>query len=1673
MPNNIDSFEPFIYETPITTGFFKGYISNFRITTGQALYTGNFTAPNVDTLTTTTVGTSGSNIAANLTGAVVVLGFTDVDNGTRNISSYGNISLTPYGLPTVNTIKTGLSYNQSVVRRDETSPTRMQYFDKFEPGDVVLIKDTNLGFSATANVLSASYNSLTFSTVANFPGTFTGGMTIQNLTSSVKPTAQLPYQDWRLASSPQERLIASRYRENNKTVRLFIDRTLGENITSNIGTMQTLSPINYTTNTPGDFRLQVLGIDTTPFGNTVTFYLDDNDFLVPYTRTTGNVTTLSFAYQDAVPFPVNSNVRIIDTTTGFTVTTQVLAATNSSVTANVFVANIGATVFVEKDFSLVYPQTAVKPTTRPTNSRELYYYLSIAPRLYGYRDNIPDLRQALFDAGFRANLTIAGNLLLNFPNPAVTDLSTSLGRYWFSTLAPGRRGVRLNTYSNEISHQAPIVPYQALDKDLDDVFGYNTRRGADVYTIPGTYTWTAPPSVTRVSVVAIGGGGGGSNHGEGGGGGGLGWGNVTVVPGNTYTVRVGSGGAGGFGRTITLGQDGEDSWFQSNNTIAGLGGKGGGSTGGQVLAPTVVSQGQINYTVPGSYTFTAPAGVTLVHVLCVGGGGGGVNGTGGGGGGGLGWKNNIPVSEGLSYTVVVGTGGNGVDGSASFFINPSIVSGGGGRDGSVRTGGTFTGDGGGNGGDGGLGGAGGGGGAGGYTGNGGQGGAGNWISSPTTSPGQAGSGGGGGGGGGAYNTYGNGNGVSAGGGGGGVGIFGPGADGAGGASVYDLWGPPGGGGGGGSNGTAGEGGSGNFFWQSPDPGGAGGLYGGGGGGPDNSTQSVAGGGAVRIIWGPTRQWPSTNVGNVTVVGYIPSSTVNSGGSYVGQGGGTGGAGGSFTGTGFRAGAGGGGAGGYLGQGGNGGASTTGTPTISQLASAGIGGGGGGGAGAYGSTSIYDYVGSSGGGGGGTGLLLIGSSGTAGNLNTRGTLTSNEYVYEQMNYIATGTAHIVGSTEYYEGNDATPYLSNWSSNVTFNMTQMGGLGNTTAHGHSPSTWFYFYANTLPQHTQVRYSFYWHFVDSVDNETSFFDVDGVRYLQFTKVWNVAGASSTTTNLCSANSANGGNFSWRTYNGYSYAPWGGNRGDGFNGYFYVDTGWINHTAANITIGTFIGVDQVITDEASYISHVRFQTRTAPQTTFSDVTMYRSQAGDGWDAQVYSLQPFTAPCTIEFFKRADSGDNGVGYTMIGWNNDPTTNASYDTLDYCAYPYRTDIYSVHHNGTQVFFSGAWNPNNKFYIVYDVDGFIKHYNGSTLLYSVNYGQGQTVYFDSSFYSGNQVFGGLTNVRVARAAWNGTTYLGTKFTGGGGGSGGTAGANGTGFTTFVPQDGKDGGLYGGGGSGGSPVGVGFDYLITGGRGGNGAVRIAYGSDVSYPLNANTSVTTGNAVIVQNTYSTITLASATKPRDLLYFAQRAPGLKGVAAINLGGGIFTIGKADFLADEKTGPSSKLNGSLGNIFAIGLKRGNIWQLWQDFPLDRRIAVLNRAFQKVVTVPGIEKSFGINEVAKVQLRLMGPQIVIDGLILAPKEVFKEALDLVNRADARYFSYLERRLASLVDLTDLRRFGRLEVRSKFNVVDFAIGFALVPASDSFGRLEMFRLPAKSQHPLHEIQRKKDPVTFWS
>ena len=288
------------------------------------------------------------------------------------------------------------------------------------------------------------------------------------------------------------------------------------------------------------------------------------------------------------------------------------------------------------------------------------------------------------------------------------------------------------------------------------------------------------------------------------------------------------------------------------------------------VTPTVVT-GQQAYTTANTYTWVAPAGVTSVSVVAVSAGGSGATNGNGGSGGMLGYKNNVSVTPGNSYSIVVGAssgvspspggragassaftmsvcgGRNGANnGSTGLITNacnttgtPGTAGGGGGNGGA---GGAFSGYGG-SPGAGGGGGAGAGGGAGGYTGGGGGGGAGYGGSA-----GGAGAGGGGGGAGGGGSSF------KGGAGGGGVGILGQGSSGSGGGARS--------GGAGGSSGATGS--------NSPSgySGASGGLYGGGGGGGSNcccggGCGAAGAGGAVRIIWpGTTRSFPSTNTGDL-------------------------------------------------------------------------------------------------------------------------------------------------------------------------------------------------------------------------------------------------------------------------------------------------------------------------------------------------------------------------------------------------------------------------------------------------------------------------------------------------------------------------------------------------------------------------------------------------------------------------------------------------------------------------------------------------------------------------------------------------------------------------------------------------------------------------------------------
>jgi hypothetical protein len=276
---------------------------------------------------------------------------------------------------------------------------------------------------------------------------------------------------------------------------------------------------------------------------------------------------------------------------------------------------------------------------------------------------------------------------------------------------------------------------------------------------------------------------------------------------------------------------------------------------------TMVVQGQQAYTTPGTYSWVAPAGVTSVSVVAIGGAqGGGSTGPNqqpicavSGAGAGLGYKNNYSVTPGTSYTVVVGAGGSGScatsggsNGGSSYFVSSAVVQGAGSNNGNA---GGFTGDGGGTGGaqrNGGAGGAGGGGGS-----------VVNYRRFNCAGQCLA-----------QYSAIG---------GGGGTGILGEGSNGAsktGSSSTNSgscTGGNGGSGGGNGANGSA-------YSIPAGTNTGTGGLYGGGGGAASGryrlccgnwgrtncrGTGSAGGGGAVRIIWpGSTRSFPSTNTGNL-------------------------------------------------------------------------------------------------------------------------------------------------------------------------------------------------------------------------------------------------------------------------------------------------------------------------------------------------------------------------------------------------------------------------------------------------------------------------------------------------------------------------------------------------------------------------------------------------------------------------------------------------------------------------------------------------------------------------------------------------------------------------------------------------------------------------------------------
>lgn len=202
--------------------------------------------------------------------------------------------------------------------------------------------------------------------------------------------------------------------------------------------------------------------------------------------------------------------------------------------------------------------------------------------------------------------------------------------------------------------------------------------GQDEYSTPGTYNWICPDGVTSVSVVCIGGGGGGDagsdiiGVGGGGGGGALAYrNNITVVPGQTYTIVVGSGGLSHSvlnGITVVDPTDGGATGAFS--CIAGGGSKGSRTVGG-AIGIGIGSFSATGGTISGVFSGGASGGAggtvdTSSLGFRVPGGGGGAGYLGSGGAGARGARQSGSPSSASGFSGAPGAGGGAGGGGSGY-----------------------------------------------------------------------------------------------------------------------------------------------------------------------------------------------------------------------------------------------------------------------------------------------------------------------------------------------------------------------------------------------------------------------------------------------------------------------------------------------------------------------------------------------------------------------------------------------------------------------------------------------------------------------------------------------------------------------------------------------------------------------------------------------------------------------------------------------------------------------------------------------------------------------------------------------------------------------------------------------------------------------------------------------
>lgn len=115
-------------------------------------------------------------------------------------------------------------------------------------------------------------------------------------------------------------------------------------------------------------------------------------------------------------------------------------------------------------------------------------------------------------------------------------------------------------------------------------------------------------------------------------------------------------------------------------------------------------------------------------------------------------------------------------------------------------------------------------------------------------------------------------------------------------------------------------------------------------------------------------------------------------------------------------------------------------------------------------------------------------------------------------------------------------------------------------------------------------------------------------------------------------------------------------------------------------------------------------------------------WDSQAYSVQSFEQGCQLTFQVPSTTGTSAV----LGLNTDPTTDASYTSVDYGFHVNSSGMYEIFQSGVSASTPAAYTAGSVFVIRYDGQQVQYLVNGA-IVKTVPEIRQKTFFFDSSFY----------------------------------------------------------------------------------------------------------------------------------------------------------------------------------------------------------------------------------------------------------------------------------------------------------------------------------------------------------